>query len=531
MMKKIVLQTIGLFVFFLTAPVLAQVNSSSTGCEIVGATFTIDSSCGSGTTEFISSYSYAYANIASVSAYVPLDGDTGSNTWRIYSNQAPPCELYQVIIDLGNTIAVFDRATPDPGTPDSGPGVDGVVTVSGPVPSSSTNDTLWNDPSNQGDLYRELIINWNPGVFHGGGTSYYFTTDTDAVYTNTPPTADAGEDQSVYANDNVQLDGSGTSDLETESELLDYSWVFVSVPTGSNATLSGASSQTPTFVADIVGEYVIELTVTDQGCLSDSDQVIINTTKIRLCHVPPGNPENFHDIIINDNALQAHLNHGDSPGSCLDNCAGLCNDSNVCTIDYEADAETCMCWSEPRPSVDCDDSNVCTQDSCDITEGCVYDASVMNGAPCDDGNPDTTDDVCSDGTCIGTGATVVWTSNKMTFTKSDYADWTLEENQDRITSNVWITRGDMQGIFNAKTESSWLTTSPENTEWAYGSAANWESLTFQNWVDWHGWNPPSTVGQNAVLHLISEDIYIDIKFLSWTAGGGGGFSYERATAP
>ncbi len=32
-----------------------------------------------------------------------------------------------------------------------------------------------------------------------------------------------------------------------------------------------------------------------------------------------------------------------------------------------------------------------------------------------------------------------------------------------------------------------------------------------------------------VLHLITDDIYIDIKFLSWTSGGNGGFSYERST--
>jgi hypothetical protein len=33
-----------------------------------------------------------------------------------------------------------------------------------------------------------------------------------------------------------------------------------------------------------------------------------------------------------------------------------------------------------------------------------------------------------------------------------------------------------------------------------------------------------------VVHLITDDIYIDIKFLSWTSGGaGGGFSYERST--
>ena len=34
-----------------------------------------------------------------------------------------------------------------------------------------------------------------------------------------------------------------------------------------------------------------------------------------------------------------------------------------------------------------------------------------------------------------------WTGPKITFTKADDADWTLEENQDRITDNVWITRG------------------------------------------------------------------------------------------
>ena len=33
-----------------------------------------------------------------------------------------------------------------------------------------------------------------------------------------------------------------------------------------------------------------------------------------------------------------------------------------------------------------------------------------------------------------------------------------------------------------------------------------------------------------VVHLITDDIYIDIKLLSWSSGGtGGGFSYERST--
>ncbi len=43
--------------------------------------------------------------------------------------------------------------------------------------------------------------------------------------------------------------------------------------------------------------------------------------KITICHIPPGNPENAHTIRVSINALEAHLNHGDSIGSC-DNGGG-----------------------------------------------------------------------------------------------------------------------------------------------------------------------------------------------------------------
>lgn len=37
---------------------------------------------------------------------------------------------------------------------------------------------------------------------------------------------------------------------------------------------------------------------------------------VTICHIPPGNNSNPITITINQNALQAHLNHGDSLGSC-----------------------------------------------------------------------------------------------------------------------------------------------------------------------------------------------------------------------
>lgn len=127
---------------------------------------------------------------------------------------------------------------------------------------------------------------------------------------------------------------------------------------------------------------------------------------------------------------------------------------------------------------------------------------------------------------------VIWTGPQITFTKSDNVDWTLAQNQDFITENVIITRQNTQGIFNIAQETSYSFGAPTDTEWAFGTTANLVGLSFDNWVNTIGADPPASIGQNMVLHLISENIFIDIRFLSWTQGGaGGGFSYLRSTQP
>jgi hypothetical protein len=37
-----------------------------------------------------------------------------------------------------------------------------------------------------------------------------------------------------------------------------------------------------------------------------------NDIKITICHTPPGNPANCHEITVSLSALQAHLDHGDA---------------------------------------------------------------------------------------------------------------------------------------------------------------------------------------------------------------------------
>jgi hypothetical protein len=127
----------------------------------------------------------------------------------------------------------------------------------------------------------------------------------------------------------------------------------------------------------------------------------------------------------------------------------------------------------------------------------------------------------------------VWSGRTHFFAKPDSSDWTLPANQDRITDQVRLTRANNRGLFNIAQEDSFtLTVSPLDTEWATGDAVDWASLNFTTWHVWNGGVPPSMVGRDAVVHLISEDIYIDIRFESWTAANhGGGFAYTRATSP
>jgi PEP-CTERM motif len=123
---------------------------------------------------------------------------------------------------------------------------------------------------------------------------------------------------------------------------------------------------------------------------------------------------------------------------------------------------------------------------------------------------------------------VVWNGPTIAYTQPG-SDPTQPANQDRLTSDVWLTRGSSQGLFNAATESFYTHFfSPENTEWAYGELANYSSLNYQSWEAWNGAKPPLMVGHDAVLHLIPDDIYLSIEFTAWGQGAGG-FSYIRST--
>ncbi len=95
------------------------------------------------------------------------------------------------------------------------------------------------------------------------------------------PIADAGVDQTTTAKIEITLDGTNSSD--EESEVLTYHWTVDSQPSGSSVSLSASESDKPTFTPTLLGDYVFALVVNDGRLDSIADTVsvsVINTIPV-----------------------------------------------------------------------------------------------------------------------------------------------------------------------------------------------------------------------------------------------------------
>ena len=109
--------------------------------------------------------------------------------------------------------------------------------------------------------------------------------------------------------------------------------------------------------------------------------------------------------------------------------------------------------------------------------------------------------------------------SKIRFTKSANSDWQLAENQDRITSNVWLTRRSQGLLFNAKVESEHNGSGPKGTKWFLGSLEDYSeeqlrSLEFVSMKSASNSRMRDAPGKTFIVHLVEDDIFICLLYTS-----------------
>ena len=131
-----------------------------------------------------------------------------------------------------------------------------------------------------------------PDVGTGGASLTFKVTVTDAssltstattivnvTWSNMPPTANAGPDQTLTEGIVATLNGSHSTD--PDDGIASYAWEQIEGPLPF-VTLTGANTVNPTFTTPYVGiggeSLVFKLTVTDNGGLKSTDTIIVNVT-------------------------------------------------------------------------------------------------------------------------------------------------------------------------------------------------------------------------------------------------------------
>jgi len=121
---------------------------------------------------------------------------------------------------------------------------------------------------------------------------------------NLPPIANAGVTQNVLKSSLVVLDGSLSTD--PENDVLTYSWVILTQPSG--VSLSNANTVSPSFTPDADGPYLIELTVSDTSANTSIDTITVVASTANAAPVAQAGSDvsaDVNEVIALDGSLSS----------------------------------------------------------------------------------------------------------------------------------------------------------------------------------------------------------------------------------
>ncbi len=167
------------------------------------------------------------------------------------------------------------------------------------LPSGST-ATISNANNVLASFKADMVGNYIVALTVTNATTNQSDTNIITISTtDVAPTANAGTGQTVTLNQTVQLNGTGSTDLDGKP--LTYQWSFVSKPGNSNASFSpNAQSSTPTFVADVAGgTWIVGLVVNDGFLNSPQSTVTITSGNTPPTAVATANGNNPATVNVN----------------------------------------------------------------------------------------------------------------------------------------------------------------------------------------------------------------------------------------
>ena len=150
--------------------------------------------------------------------------------------------------------------------------------------------------------------------------------DIDTAATQANP-AFQGNDRSATITFRLASSGNDACSSTTEIGPFEFSMIDNEIsisteslqltPTARSITESGEFEMCAEAAGDFIGTMALTKVSLEFGTLKSKE------TKVEICHIPPGSPDNAHTITVASSAVDAHLAHGDYLGPCIEEMENL----------------------------------------------------------------------------------------------------------------------------------------------------------------------------------------------------------------